>query len=55
MDIGRQGDIRDVDRLREFQLGVKGVAGGQGGDDPGLAGAPGAATPPPSRPDARHL
>jgi len=30
MDIGRQGDIRDVDRLGEFQLGVKGAAGGQG-------------------------
>ncbi len=39
MDIGRQGDIRDVDRLGEFQLGVKGAAGGQGGDDPGLASA----------------
>ena len=39
MDIGRQGDIRDVDRLGEFQLGVEGVAGGRGGDDPGLAGS----------------
>jgi putative polyketide hydroxylase len=47
MDVGRQGDIGDVDGLGEFEAGVKSATLGQGGDDPGLAGV---ALPP----DLRH-
>ena len=38
MDLGGENGICDVGCLGGLEAGVEGVAGGEGGDDPGLAG-----------------
>jgi hypothetical protein len=37
MNLGGQSCIGDVGGLADLKAGVEGAAGGQGGDDPGLA------------------